>query len=148
MVSVDIRREFSLNEQDYAQILTLFFLAYAIMYAGSGYIIDRLGTRRGFAVFISGWSIAQLLHGFAIGKWSLGTLPLSARPQRAGRLAGRGESDLRMVSGIPARAGDGNIQRRVIARLRARALYCCDYHAALRMALCVRFHRAGRGSRG
>ncbi len=72
VVSVDIRREFSLSEQDYAQILTLFFLAYAIMYAGSGYIIDRLGTRRGFAVFISGWSIAQLLHGFAIGKWSLG----------------------------------------------------------------------------
>jgi ACS family hexuronate transporter-like MFS transporter len=72
VVSVDIRREFSLNEQDYSHILTLFFLAYAIMYAGSGYIIDRLGTRRGFAVFISGWSIAQLLHGFAIGKWSLG----------------------------------------------------------------------------
>jgi MFS transporter, ACS family, hexuronate transporter len=73
VVSVDIRREFSLNEQDYSHILTLFFLAYAIMYAGSGYIVDRLGTRRGFAVFISGWSIAQLLHGFAIGKWSLGT---------------------------------------------------------------------------
>jgi ACS family hexuronate transporter-like MFS transporter len=73
VVSVDIRREFSLNEQDYSHILTLFFLAYAIMYAGSGYIIDRLGTRRGFAVFISGWSIAQLLHGFAVGKWSLGT---------------------------------------------------------------------------
>jgi MFS transporter, ACS family, hexuronate transporter len=73
VVSVDIRREFSLNEQDYSHILTLFFLAYAIMYAGSGYIIDRMGTRRGFAVFISGWSIAQLLHGFAIGKWSLGT---------------------------------------------------------------------------
>ena len=71
VVSVDIRREFGLNEEDYSQILTLFFLAYAIMYAGSGYIIDRLGTRRGFALFISGWSISQLLHGFAIGKWSL-----------------------------------------------------------------------------
>jgi ACS family hexuronate transporter-like MFS transporter len=73
VVSVEIRREFSLTEQDYSYILSFFFLAYAIMYAGSGYIIDRLGTRRGFAVFISGWSIAQLLHGFAIGKWSLGS---------------------------------------------------------------------------
>lgn len=71
VVSVDIRKEFSLNEEDYSQILTLFFLAYAIMYAGSGYLVDRLGTRRGFAAFISGWSIAQLLHGFAAGKWSL-----------------------------------------------------------------------------
>lgn len=72
IVSVDIRHEFGLNEQDYSYILSFFFLAYAIMYAGSGYIIDRLGTRRGFAVFITGWSIAQMLHGFAIGKWSLG----------------------------------------------------------------------------
>jgi len=73
VVSVDIRREFSLNEQDYSYILSFFFLAYAIMYAGSGYIIDRLGTRRGFAVFISGWSIAQILHGFASGRWTLGS---------------------------------------------------------------------------
>jgi MFS transporter, ACS family, aldohexuronate transporter len=71
VVSVDIRHEFSLDERDYSYILSLFFFAYCIMYAGSGYIIDRLGTRRGFAVFITGWSIAQLLHGFAIGKWSL-----------------------------------------------------------------------------
>ena len=73
VVSVEIRSEFHLNEQDYSYIVSLFLFAYAIMYAGSGYVVDRLGTRRGFAVFISGWSIAQLLHGFAIGKWSLGT---------------------------------------------------------------------------
>jgi MFS transporter, ACS family, hexuronate transporter len=71
MVSVDIRREFGLTEQDYSYILTLFLLAYAVMYAVSGYIVDRLGTRRGFAVFIFGWSLAQLLHAFAVGKWSL-----------------------------------------------------------------------------
>jgi ACS family hexuronate transporter-like MFS transporter len=71
VVSRDIRFEFGLDEQDYSYILTLFFFAYAIMYAGSGYILDRLGTRRGFALFISGWSIAQILHGLATGKWSL-----------------------------------------------------------------------------
>jgi ACS family hexuronate transporter-like MFS transporter len=71
IVSVDIRREFHLNEQDYSHILFFFFVAYAFMYAGSGYLLDRLGTRRGFAAFITGWSIAQMLHGFAIGKWSL-----------------------------------------------------------------------------
>ena len=36
VVSRDIRLEFGLNEQDYSYILTLFFFAYAIMYAGSG----------------------------------------------------------------------------------------------------------------
>jgi len=71
VVSVDVRREFSLNEQDYALIVTLFMLAYAVMYAGSGYVVDRLGTRRGFAVFIGSWSVAQMLHGWTRGKWSL-----------------------------------------------------------------------------
>lgn len=71
VVSVDVRKEFSLNEQDYAQIVTLFMLAYAVMYAGSGYVVDRLGTRRGFAVFIGTWSLAQMLHGLTRGKSSL-----------------------------------------------------------------------------
>lgn len=72
IVSVDVRREFGLDEQDYSHIVTLFLIAYAIMYAGSGYIIDRLGTKRGFALFITGWSLAQLTHAFTAGKWSLG----------------------------------------------------------------------------
>jgi ACS family hexuronate transporter-like MFS transporter len=73
IVSVEIRREFSLTEEHYSYIVSAFLFAYAIGYAGAGYVIDRFGARRGFAVFISGWSIAQLLHGFAVGKWSLGS---------------------------------------------------------------------------
>ncbi|MDX2154531.1 MAG: MFS transporter [Bryobacteraceae bacterium] len=72
VVSVDIRTEFSLDERDYSHVVTLFLAAYAIMYAGSGYLVDRLGTRRGFAVFILGWSAAQIAHAFTRGKWSLG----------------------------------------------------------------------------
>jgi ACS family hexuronate transporter-like MFS transporter len=72
VVSVDLRREFSLGEEDYSHVVTLFLLAYAIMYAGSGYLVDRLGTRRGFALFVAAWSIAQMLHGLVRGKWSLG----------------------------------------------------------------------------
>lgn len=73
IVSVEIRREFTLTEEDYSYIVSGFLFAYAIGYAVSGYISDRLGARRGFAVFMSGWSVAQLLHGFAIGKWTLGS---------------------------------------------------------------------------
>lgn len=71
VVITDLRKEFSLTEQDYSQIISLFLVAYAIMYAGSGYIVDRLGTRKGFAAFMVGWSLAQLLHGLVRGKWSL-----------------------------------------------------------------------------
>jgi MFS transporter, ACS family, hexuronate transporter len=73
IVSVEIRREFSLTEEDYSYIVSAFLFAYAIGYAISGYLVDKLGARRGFAVFMASWSVAQLLHGFAIGKWSLGS---------------------------------------------------------------------------
>ena len=71
VVSTDLRRELSMTETDYSQVVSIFLVAYAVMYAFSGYIVDRLGTRRGFSVFIFVWSSAALLHGFAVGKWSL-----------------------------------------------------------------------------
>ncbi len=72
IVSVDIRTLYHLDEHDYSHVLVLFFLAYSIMYAGSGYIVDRLGTKKGFALFIFCWSIAQMAHSLITGKWSLG----------------------------------------------------------------------------
>ncbi len=71
VVSKNIRTDFGLNEQDYSYSLVAFFLAYAIMYAGSGYIVDRLGTKRGFGLFIGFWSIAAMLHAAIRGTWSL-----------------------------------------------------------------------------
>jgi len=71
VVSTDLRKSFVMTEQDYSQVVSIFLIAYAIMYAGSGYVVDRLGTRRGFSVFILVWSAAAVLHGFATGKWSL-----------------------------------------------------------------------------
>jgi len=70
IVSDRIRAQFLLTEIDYSRILAGFFFAYAIMYAGSGYIVDRLGTKKSFSLFIGVWSLAALLHAFATGVWS------------------------------------------------------------------------------
>ena len=67
----NVLREFSMTEWDYALVVGVFLGAYAVMYAGSGYVVDRLGTRRGFTLFVSVWSAAQVLSGLALGKWSL-----------------------------------------------------------------------------
>jgi ACS family hexuronate transporter-like MFS transporter len=67
----DVSRDLSLSETDYSHIVSLFFVAYAVMYAVSGYVVDRLGTRLGLAVFVCIWSVAQMLHSLATGKWSL-----------------------------------------------------------------------------
>jgi len=72
IVSRDLRAEFHMTEQAYSYVITFFFVAYAIMYAGSGYLVDRLGTRRGFAVFVATWSVAAMLHALVRGVWSLG----------------------------------------------------------------------------
>src|SRR5689334_6853824 len=72
IVSRDLRAEFHMTEQAYSYVITFFFVAYAIMYAGSGYLVDRLGTRRGFAVFVATWSAAAMLHAAVRGIWSLG----------------------------------------------------------------------------
>ena len=72
IVSRDLRAEFHMTEQAYSYVITFFFVAYAIMYAGSGYLVDRLGTRRGFAVFVAMWSVAAMLHALVRGTWSLG----------------------------------------------------------------------------
>jgi MFS transporter, ACS family, hexuronate transporter len=72
IVSRDLRAEFHMTEQAYSYVITFFFVAYAIMYAGSGYLVDRLGTRRGFALFVATWSVAAMLHALVRGTWSLG----------------------------------------------------------------------------
>src|SRR5262245_49135225 len=71
VVSPTLRAEFHMTEQDYGFVVFWFMFAYAIMYAGSGPIIDRLGTRKGFAVFITAWSLAAIGHATAVGRNSL-----------------------------------------------------------------------------
>src|SRR5262245_12024709 len=60
-----IQRELNLTTIDYSKITSSFLVSYAVMYAVSGKLIDIVGTRRGFMIFVSGWSIANMLHAFA-----------------------------------------------------------------------------------
>lgn len=60
-----IQDELHLSTIQYSQITSAFLISYTIMYAVSGQLIDRLGTRRSFLVFVSGWSLANVLHAFA-----------------------------------------------------------------------------------
>src|SRR5215510_239141 len=60
-----IQRELSLSTIDYSRITSSFLISYAVMYAVSGKLVDVLGTRRGFTLFASGWSVAGILHSLA-----------------------------------------------------------------------------------
>lgn len=71
-VARDFQAQVAMDDVGYSRVIAAFLLAYAIMYAGSGYIVDRLGTKRGFAVFIGFWSFAAMLHAFAWNTLSFG----------------------------------------------------------------------------
>src|SRR5262249_34002646 len=49
----------------YGYITGAFQAAYAVGLLGAGRIMDRLGTRKGFAIAISVWSLAAVGHAFA-----------------------------------------------------------------------------------
>ena len=53
------------DERIYSSIIFAFSLAYALGFIFAGRVIDKLGTRRGFALAVVLWSIAAVAHGAA-----------------------------------------------------------------------------------
>ncbi|MGH9755638.1 MAG: MFS transporter [Blastocatellia bacterium] len=68
----EIQKQLDLKSANYGDINSWFLTSYAVMYLVSGRIIDIVGTRRGFMIFVSGWSVANMLHVFAstVGQFS------------------------------------------------------------------------------
>jgi ACS family hexuronate transporter-like MFS transporter len=62
-----IQRDIPISNTQFSQLQAAFLLAYALMYAGGGRLLDLLGTRRGFAVIMLFWSLACAAHGLATG---------------------------------------------------------------------------------
>ena len=69
-----ITRDIPLSNEQFSYLQSAFLLAYALMYAGGGRLTDTLGTRRGFFLIMTFWSLACASHGFA---WSFAMLAVS-----------------------------------------------------------------------
>jgi len=79
VLAPDLQRQIGWNEIDYGYIVTSFQAAYAIGLLCAGVVIDKLGTKIGYAVAITLWSLAAMSHslattvvGFAIARFALG----------------------------------------------------------------------------
>jgi ACS family hexuronate transporter-like MFS transporter len=71
LVSPVMRAELDLSQMQYAQAVNSFLVAYGFMYLGSGLILDRIGPRKGLALFVASWSVVCALHGTISGFASL-----------------------------------------------------------------------------
>ena len=74
-----LRTEIGWTDQEYGYISAAFTLAYAIGFLFAGWFIDKVGTRYGYAIYLTIWSLAAAAHalvrttfGFGVARFALG----------------------------------------------------------------------------
>ncbi|MBB6459700.1 MFS transporter [Flammeovirga kamogawensis] len=83
-----ISTDLGMDKSDYALILNVFMVAYAIGQSVSGKMFDKIGTRMGFVISISVWGIATMLHSVARGLTSFASFRVMLGMGEAGNWPG------------------------------------------------------------
>lgn len=65
LLAPTIQKDLKLTDQDYANIQNAFQVAYTLALLGSGFIVDKIGSRLSLALFVGWWSVANMLTAFA-----------------------------------------------------------------------------------
>lgn len=66
-----IQVDLGMDDQQYANVINIFLIAYTIAYLISGRIADKIGTRLSLFVFVAWWSIFNMLTAASRGVTSL-----------------------------------------------------------------------------
>ncbi len=66
--------EFNWTESDYANIVMVFAACYALGYIVFGNFIDRIGSKLGYTISITVWSIAAVAHAFVKSTFGFGAV--------------------------------------------------------------------------
>ncbi|RAJ83111.1 ACS family hexuronate transporter-like MFS transporter [Chitinophaga dinghuensis] len=64
--------EFNWSEQDYGYVVTAFAAAYSLGLLAFGRLIDRIGSKLGYAVSVAVWSISAMAHAAARSTFGFG----------------------------------------------------------------------------
>ncbi|MBL7735845.1 MAG: MFS transporter [Chitinophagaceae bacterium] len=72
LLKPELERVFNWSETDYSRIVMAFTACYAIGQLVYGKIIDRIGTKLGYMISVSIWSVAAMAHALARGVLGFG----------------------------------------------------------------------------
>jgi ACS family hexuronate transporter-like MFS transporter len=102
-----LQQQFGWSELDYADIVFAFQLAYAIGLLLAGRLMDRIGTRLGFALAVIIWSVAAMAHAEAVTLGGiaaplLALLGVAYAPSVAGFIAARFALGIGEAGNFPA----------------------------------------------
>jgi ACS family hexuronate transporter-like MFS transporter len=86
-------KDLGMDDSDYALILNLFMIAYAIGQSVSGKMFDKIGTRMGYVIAIFVWSLSSLFHFAVRGLYSLAFVRLLLGISEAGNWPGAVKSN-------------------------------------------------------
>jgi MFS transporter, ACS family, hexuronate transporter len=67
-----LKSDLKIGEAEYGFIVTAFQLSYAIGMLLAGRLIDKIGTKIGYALSLILWSFAAMAHALAKGPWGFG----------------------------------------------------------------------------
>jgi len=88
-----ISGDLGMTKNDYAIILNVFMVAYAIGQSVSGRLFDKVGTRLGYILSITVWAISSFMHSFARGILSFSFLRVTLGLGEAGNWPGAVKSN-------------------------------------------------------
>ncbi|PQJ75283.1 MFS transporter [Polaribacter gangjinensis] len=66
LLAPSLSEEFGWSNSDYANITAVFQFVYAISMIFAGRIIDKLGTKTGFILAITVWSLGAIMHAYSL----------------------------------------------------------------------------------
>lgn len=69
-----VRKQFGMSNSDYAWVVNSFLLAYTVFHLLSGRLLDRVGTKTGYAIAMAFWSAASMAQALAQGMWSFSVI--------------------------------------------------------------------------
>jgi MFS transporter, ACS family, aldohexuronate transporter len=72
ILAPDLQKEIGWTELDYGRIVIAFQISYAVMMLVSGRILDKIGTKIGFAIAVTWWSLSAMGTALARSAFTFG----------------------------------------------------------------------------